>query len=301
MAGTQGNDAASSFLMALDRNAAQFCFQTFDDSKARRDRHLARTIHGPLARHRAQLERLNARGAGVFVAINAITPGQPRTIQNLARIRAVWQDDDHGWTGTFPIPPSLVVQTSVSAFPKFQRLWLGEDLTAPQHQAIMGRLIADYGSDPGARDLVRVLRLPGFYHRKDPDRPQLVELMETSGMIYGAAELTAAFPPLLPGQPKRSSEFTRGRFDGHAFGGLVSALAHIPADDRDVWFRVGAALKLEFGEAARPLWDGWSATSAKYDARSQEKLWRSLRRGDGVTLGTVYHIAREHGFDWRRP
>jgi hypothetical protein len=159
----------------------------------------------------------------------------------------------------------------------------------------MGRLVADYGSDPGARDLVRVLRLPGFFHMKDRDRPQRVELIDVTGVIYDASELRSAFPSVEPDPPKPRPMFVPHRFDERAFGRLVSALAYIPADDRDVWFRVGAALKREFGEAARPLFDGWSATSSKYDPRAQEKLWRSLRRVDGVTLGTVYHLAREHG------
>ena len=88
--------------------------------------------------------------------------------------------------------------------------------------------------------------------------------------------------------------------DYDAAGGF-GRLTRIPADDRDIWFRVGAALKLEFGEAARPPWDGRSAPSAKFDPRSPEKLWRSLRRATGVTLGTVYHIAREHGFKGGQP
>ena len=61
-------------------------------------------------------------------------------------------------------------------------------------------------------------------------------------------------------------------------------------------FRVGAALKLEFGDAARSIWDGWSATSQKFDPRTQHTVWKSIRRGTGVTLGTVFHLARENGY-----
>ena len=30
----------------------------------------------------------------------------------------------------------------------------------------MERMISDYGSDPGAKDVSRVLRVPGFFHLK---------------------------------------------------------------------------------------------------------------------------------------
>ena len=65
----------------------------------------------------------------------------------------------------------------------------------------------------------------------------------------------------------------------------MPASARVPADDQDVWFRVRATLKLEFCGTAHPLWDGRSAS------------WRSLRRMNGVTLGAVYHIASERGFN----
>jgi hypothetical protein len=116
-------DQASAFLGLLD-GCKQHTFQTFDDDKNRKDRRLARTLYGALDLHRRELERLNRRGAGIFVSINAIIPGCERRIENLDRIRAVWQDDDNGWEGRFPIPPSIVVRSSLGEISKFQRLWL---------------------------------------------------------------------------------------------------------------------------------------------------------------------------------
>jgi len=48
---------------------------------------------------------------------------------------------------------------------------------------------------------------------------------------------------------------------------VEEALRDISADDYDTWIRVGMALKARFGEAGRPVWDRWSASSDKYRAK----------------------------------
>lgn len=76
---------------------------------------------------------------------------------------------------------------------------------------------------------------------------------------------------------------------------LWAALLHIPADDYDVWIQVGMALKLELGQRGFAVWDRWSARSAKYDARLLPVKWNSFNRAD-LTIGSVYHLARLHGY-----
>lgn len=83
---------------------------------------------------------------------------------------------------------------------------------------------------------------------------------------------------------------------------IRSALKHIDSDPRDVWIRVGMALKSTgAGGAAYDLWCEWSRTSPKFDEQVQSKQWRSLREffidGHEVTLGTLFHLAREAGYE----
>ena len=151
--------------MTLDPIANRFSFQVFDDSKERRYPWLARIFHGALADHVGDLASLNAHGAGVFVCINA-TDLRGRGHRHIKRVRAIWQDDDHGWRGAFPLPASLVVRTSPG---RFQRLWLCDGLTIDQHRAVQERLAVSFGHDPQACGVNRVLRLPGFRHMKNPD------------------------------------------------------------------------------------------------------------------------------------
>ena len=88
---------------------------------------------------------------------------------------------------------------------------------------------------------------------------------------------------------------------------LRSALALIPADNRDVWLKVGFALHdLPAADPrwpGRALWDDWSKTHPKkFDPAGQDKAWESFGRdydGERITVATLYHLAKEHG--WRDP
>ncbi len=80
---------------------------------------------------------------------------------------------------------------------------------------------------------------------------------------------------------------------------LRAALAHIPANlPRDEWARVAMALKSEYpDDTGRGLFDAWSATAEGYDASATASTWRSVKAGGGVTVATLLHIARQHGFE----
>jgi hypothetical protein len=85
---------------------------------------------------------------------------------------------------------------------------------------------------------------------------------------------------------------------------IRSALVCIPANDYDIWLRIGMALHCTgWGDRARALWDDWSKTSEKYDPVAQEKTWSSFGRvgytGPLVTLATLFDLANKHG--WEQP
>jgi hypothetical protein len=82
-----------------------------------------------------------------------------------------------------------------------------------------------------------------------------------------------------------------------------SALDCIPATDRDIWLRVGMALRRTgWGERAFLIWDQWSRKATeKYNEADQHTTWESFDRQptDGravVTLGTLFHLAKENGW-----
>jgi hypothetical protein len=90
---------------------------------------------------------------------------------------------------------------------------------------------------------------------------------------------------------------------------LRELLGRIPSDLRETWLRVTGAVKLwgqETGQEdlAYEIANDWAATSKKYDPDAQEKLWDDLDREDGndvATVGTIIHLAREHGWKGKLP
>ena len=83
---------------------------------------------------------------------------------------------------------------------------------------------------------------------------------------------------------------------------LRAALYTIPAScDRGTWWQLAAALKTELGEAGFTLFDSWSqAAPDKYDRSTTASTWRSVHAGR-FTIGTVYHLARENGWQGQEP
>ena len=79
---------------------------------------------------------------------------------------------------------------------------------------------------------------------------------------------------------------------------IRAALAHIPASlAREDWARVGMAIKSEFPDATgQDLFEAWSATADSHDASATRSTWRSIKAGGGVGIGTLLHLAKEHGF-----
>lgn len=79
---------------------------------------------------------------------------------------------------------------------------------------------------------------------------------------------------------------------------LRSALAAIPSDDRDLWVRMGQALK-QLGEPGYELWIEWSQKSEKFDAHDAERVWASLS-GDRTGLAAVFAEASRN-WTWKNP
>lgn len=73
------------------------------------------------------------------------------------------------------------------------------------------------------------------------------------------------------------------------------ALRFIPADDYDLWIRMGMALRQHLGDKGMDLWDQWSSSSPKYVSGEIVKKWRSFRRTD-ITIATLFYTAMDYGY-----
>ena len=81
---------------------------------------------------------------------------------------------------------------------------------------------------------------------------------------------------------------------------IWSMLLAIPAYDRDIWIRVGMALKSYLGDAGYSLFDNWSQTADNYQGHAARSVWRSFR-GSGVGIGSLVHLAKQNGWNRNAP
>ena len=151
----------------------------------------AKIRHGTLAEHWNELVTLNAQGAGVYVTVNE-TDFKGRTEKNIVRVRAQFVDLDGAPFAPIndlkqtPTQPHIIVESSPK---RFHAYWLIKPLvvehdkkeadgkitkakevdgkiTPDQFSAVQKAIAARYSGDSAVHDLPRVMRLPGFIHRK---------------------------------------------------------------------------------------------------------------------------------------
>lgn len=161
-----------------------FSFQTFDDSDEQR-KILIETFHGEFENFKEQLHQLNKKGAGIFVTINK-TDLKARKGENILWTRAYFIDSDNGSISNFSLQPNIVVSSVAGE----HAYWLTKSKDDPiLFKPLQKRLITYYKTDPTVCDPSRVMRLPGFYHLKNPSVPTLIKIKETSGARYNHEDI----------------------------------------------------------------------------------------------------------------
>ncbi len=84
----------------------------------------------------------------------------------------------------------------------------------------------------------------------------------------------------------------------HTPDSIRAALQHIPPTlPRDEWARVGMAIKSEFpDETGYDLFFYWSQPADNFNATACRDAWKSFKAGGAVTIGTLIHLAKSHGY-----
>jgi hypothetical protein len=153
-------NAAKRFLELL--GDGPYTFQTFDDTtdQDKRDRRLARILHGQLDEHADTLCSLNRRGAGVFVALNR-TDGKGRQRDNIIAIRANSLDLDGKPLapvyGEDSLRPHIVVESSPG---RYHVYWLVTDEVLNEFEGIQRAIAKRFDGDPAIAILTTVRGYP---------------------------------------------------------------------------------------------------------------------------------------------
>jgi putative DNA primase/helicase len=78
---------------------------------------------------------------------------------------------------------------------------------------------------------------------------------------------------------------------------IREALKFIDASDRETWLRMGMAIKSELGDTGFDVWEEWSLQAESFNLKDARDVWKSIRAGGKVTIGTLFYVAKANG--WR--
>lgn len=252
---------AERFLTLLDETAEAWCFRTF--AEASHASGGGRNYTGALADVAVSLQLDNGNGRGVFVVVNE--GGQDA--DSITRVRAVFADFDPPKTGAmpaaFPLEPHVIVESSPG---KHHAYWLVDGLTLDEFTPVQRAIIGAFKSDPSVNDLPRVMRLPGFMHRKgEPFRTRIIH--ESGALPYSADAIRSAFKPAPAAKTPPAPEAAGAIGDGARNDTLASIAGTMRRRGLDADEIEAALVKVNAKRCKPPLSSGDLRTIAQSVAR----------------------------------
>lgn len=76
---------------------------------------------------------------------------------------------------------------------------------------------------------------------------------------------------------------------------IREALQFIDPSDRETWLRMGMAIKSELADTGFDLWEAWSQQAESFNTKDARDVWKSIRSGGKVTIGTLFYEAKANG------
>jgi hypothetical protein len=167
------------------------------------------------------LQEENRSGADIFIGMNPVMGGaRSRTKEHIREVRHAYLDLDeeagaslHAIRTTGDVPaPNFVLDTSPG---KHQVVWRVEGFDNHEAESLLRALASQFGGDPAATDISRLLRLPGFTNRKYNEAFVVRVHHETNALYHGQDFHVLEDSPESPRQPEDSHRRTRKTPAGH--------------------------------------------------------------------------------------
>lgn len=155
--------ASNMFLDALDAGGA-FTFMTIPEGEMKGKGSIS-VLHGTLHQHAERLAQLNNAGHGIFVMVNQ-GDLKGRSAINVIKVRGLFVDLDGAPLAPLletEAPPHILVESSPN---KWHGYWRVNDCPNDKFKERQQALAKRFDGDKSVCDLPRVMRLPGFWHRK---------------------------------------------------------------------------------------------------------------------------------------
>lgn len=253
-----------------------------------------------------------------FVTEAELTPALPvdfvdldlkaqKEAHDAAQLQTFLADADHYLQlarqaiAAMPVPPSVIVNSGggYHAYHLLTDTVIVTDANRWELDTIQWAWVKLVGGDMSAKDIARVLRLPGSQNRKKhfvPDFPLVTFEFADFERLYDFSvfeNLTAAI---------RAERVCHQGDTGHRNGVVHSdeyenvadalrRLATWRADDRSEWIRIGLAIKAGLGDSGFDLWRAWSQGSHKYEEDVCVTQWKAMRPTN-ISIATLFGMAQ---------
>lgn len=158
------------------------------------------------------------------------------------------------------------------------------------------------GGDPGAKDLARVLRLPGTVNTKQTPALPVRFVRCNLALVYTIDDLERCAEQAPKRTQPATPKPTRGDpapITSDTIGHTRWALSHLApwrCDDYAPgggWIGVGMALHDGLGDIGLALWRDWSKGSSKYQDGICERKWETFTAGRGLGMGSLFQWAKD--------
>lgn len=243
-------------------------------------------------------------GRGVHIGVN----GGGHTSDAIVQGRAVFYEHDNLskeiqaelWQHIGLPEPTFQVDTGGKSIHSY---WV---LVAPigidSWRELQKALLEFADGDRNIKNSSRVMRLAGCYHSSG----EMSRIISNSGKRYSYEELRAIIPHPEPEPEPEQTNYTYHAPSPHTrwtdsdyARSYVDALCPSRADSYEDWIAVGMALHSVGDDSLLDDWDNWSRQSSKYRPKDCVNKWRSFKRTNGVSLGTLAFYAKQDG--WQSP
>jgi hypothetical protein len=259
-------------------------------------------------------------GVNTYVGAASRSPETPPFMrsshEDFYKANYVWADlDDADAAKTAKdkykdLPPSFVVVTGRHPDLRAQVWWKLEtpETDSAKLKNTLSNVCANLNGDKAVVDPIRIMRVAGSiaWPKKDGRKPEITEFVIPSNSTQSVTidNLTSHFPPVVPvdmsatggavglfSPPKRLMVSQNDEWSLESIEGLLDCIH--PDNDYLGWVKIGMALK-DYGVPFE-IWDKWSASGTKYDAKEMRKKWDSFK-GSGTSFGSIVYLAKQNGW-----
>jgi putative DNA primase/helicase len=161
------------------------------------------------------------------------------------------------------------------------------------------------GADPITADAARILRVPGTWNFRDPEKPKLAILQETGVGLLEFDVIALAidralfkFPAFVKTRGKHTSA---EKFDNSSTDANIDLVkAMLSVIDPDIgyceWRDVVWAVAATGWDCSYDLAHSWSSQGATWDEDAFNRVWVDFDAPRGIGFGTLAHHAKQAGY-----